>query len=748
MQYYFSDFKLDTRSQELTYKGQRVELTKRTYDLLTFLVKNPQALHSKDDLITHVWKNRVVSGNTIDQTVLSLKKRLAEYSQDDFIETVYGQGIKWIAKNRNNNLFRQRPWLAVFGVIVIGLLFLFVHTLSKPKEQMATTAPNVLMQIPESLDPDSMRSTGEYLQQILTYSNQAQIIHNLQRPQFLSTEQFIQNQQNLNPQLTLIKISPVENQAGNHTKMAWLIEVIQAQQILVEQIIYADSQQSLLHKSGHVLAKALQFENLSKKNLFPDDETVVSLYVRGLNRLRSDQFSQAAELFKLAIQEQPDFYLARLQLAETYHAMGRNDAAINHINVLLSVKVLPSVKLSAEVLKARILRINGHLQPAVEIYENMFSQSNQVSLSIWYDAYYEYASLLRNLNQPEAALEAFDAIIVTSEQHEHPFSLGKIYAAKASLLQQQGDMSEAGIHAEKALRIFQLNKDTVGTARILTLLARIANYQADYEVAEQRLKQAMDSLADVDYPLGEGAILNELIYTLMVQGKHESAWSYNNRLLKIAIQIEYSAMHLSALRAYFDMSRAQHRWQDAANYLKKYQKLAIQTDDKRRQIKGDLMQLDLLLDQKITDKVSDKLKAVQSHIDDHKELRMQTTLDIKKARFQKLTGLLETSFETLQTAKQTAYKNNDYESIISANNLMAEYYLQQNKPQKALNVLSESEPYNPFVVPYLRLKAEAYLMLNQGLKAYETILLCQQNANDMWRATEQDVLNKILSNIN
>lgn len=74
---------------------------------------------------------------------------------------------------------------------------------------------------------------------------------------------------------------------------------------------------------------------------------------------------------------------------------------------------------------------------------------------------------------------------------------------------------------------------------------------------------------------------------------------------------------------------------------------------------------------------------------------------------------------------------------------MAEYYLQQNKPQKALNVLSESEPYNPFAVPYLRLKAEAYLALNQGLKAYETILQCQQLANDMWRTTEQDVFNRI-----
>lgn len=74
---------------------------------------------------------------------------------------------------------------------------------------------------------------------------------------------------------------------------------------------------------------------------------------------------------------------------------------------------------------------------------------------------------------------------------------------------------------------------------------------------------------------------------------------------------------------------------------------------------------------------------------------------------------------------------------------MADYYLQLDKPQAALNILMESEPHKPFAVPYLRLKAEAYLALNQAVKAYETISQCQQLANDMWRTTEQDVFNRI-----
>ncbi|MFV0544236.1 MAG: winged helix-turn-helix domain-containing protein [Marinicella pacifica] len=748
MKHYFSGFQLDTHSQELTFKGQRVELTKRTYDLLSFLVSNPQQLHSKDDLINHVWKNRVVSGNTIDQTVLTLKKKLAEYCQDDFIESVYGQGIKWVAEHRHKYAVKKRPWVLTAAIIFIISLILYVYHFLQKTEHLETNAPNVVMQLPESLDPDSMRSTGEYLQQILTFSNQAQVVNNNERPQFLSTVEFIQNQQKLNPQLTLIKISAIEDQPNNDKNMAWLIEVTQAQHVLVEQIIYADNQHALLLKSGQILAKALQFEQLSKRSLFPDDGTVVNLYVRGLHRLSSHQFSEAAELLKLAIQEQPYFNLARLKLAETFHAMGQNDEANKHINVLLTVDALASIKLSAHALKARIMRLNGQLQAAVDIYEGMFQQAYKVTPVLWHNTQYEYASLLRSMNKPQAALKTFDSIITTTEKQKYSYSLGKIFAAKASLLQQQGDIKNAGLNAEQALRIFQLNKDTVGTARSLTLLARMANHQANYHLAEERLHQALETLSEVDYALGEGAILNELIYTLMVQGKHESAWTYNNRLLNIAIKIDYNAMHLSALRAFFDMSRVQYRWQEAEQYLEKYQKLAIQTEDKRRQTKAHLMQLDLWLDQGITNALSDKIDLVQSHIDDSNEFRMQPTLSIKKARFQWLTGLFETAIETLEIAKQSAYENKDYESIITANNLMAEYYLQQNKAQMALNVLSESEPYNPFAVPYLRLKAEAYLDLNQSIKAYETILLCQQKANDLWRSKEQALLIKIKTSIN
>ncbi len=93
---YFTEFQLDTDQKELRQGNETVDLTKKTYDLLLYLVQNPQQVHSKETLIEHVWHGRTVSGNTIDQTISKLRNVLGQYSSQTYIESIYGQGIKWL----------------------------------------------------------------------------------------------------------------------------------------------------------------------------------------------------------------------------------------------------------------------------------------------------------------------------------------------------------------------------------------------------------------------------------------------------------------------------------------------------------------------------------------------------------------------------------------------------------------------------------------------------------------------------
>ena len=84
LKYQFKDFVLDTDLRELKHREQTLVLTKQAFDLLHYLVTHPDKIHSKDDLVTHVWQGRIVSDNTVDQSISKLRKILNSSQPADY----------------------------------------------------------------------------------------------------------------------------------------------------------------------------------------------------------------------------------------------------------------------------------------------------------------------------------------------------------------------------------------------------------------------------------------------------------------------------------------------------------------------------------------------------------------------------------------------------------------------------------------------------------------------------------------
>ncbi|MCX7545335.1 winged helix-turn-helix transcriptional regulator [Marinicella gelatinilytica] len=743
---YFSGFQLDLKRKELSYGKQIVDLTKKTYDLLVFLIQNPQQVHTKDDLISHVWQGRVVSGNTIDQTISKLRKLLSEYSQDTFIESVYGQGIQWnVAVTKHapkRSKINVKAALAVVVIVsLLSSLWWWRSQQTPPQEQQT---PHVLLQLSVDSVDWEIKSAGQFLKQLLSFSSQSSIKSTDDRPLFVLSEDFVRNQQKLIPDLTIIRIKPVSHQQ----QMAWLIEVSQAQQLLVQTTVAADNFQSLIVKSTELLVDQLGLSDALVSGLLPKNDYVMVLYVRGLQSLDRNEFNTAKQQFQLAIEEQPSFHLARLKLAESLNKLGQIDEAVSSLDTLLQLPVPAAIQVAATTLKMRIVKVKGDYPKAAEIYQQLLADQVNAPPDIWQAARYEYAAILQYLNRPQEALAIYDAFIDDGVSSEDVALLADVRASKASLLQQQGDVSGALAESEQALHLYELNQDSVGVARTYSVLARIANQKAQYKLAEQYLRQALTVTKSVGHKLGEGAVLNELIYALMQQGQHQEAWQLNNRLLAIGTELDYSGMLMAAYQAFYEMSRIQKNWDTAARWQQSYQQLAENIQDQRRLVKAELFHLNLLLDQKITDGVADKIAVVQAHINDVEEALMQPALNVFRGRYQWLIGQPGSAIETLIEAKNLAVELSDYESLISANNYLAMYYLSQEKPQQALNTLAQSEAYKPFAIPYLRLKAEAQLMLNKYIDALSTITTCQQQAAQLWSDDEQAVLQAIKQAMN
>ncbi len=85
---------IDTRTRAVTYDGRPVALTPKEYDLLVYLARDPEAVHTREQIIDHVWdENWWGSTKTLDVHVASLRKKLAP----EIVETVRGVGFRLVA---------------------------------------------------------------------------------------------------------------------------------------------------------------------------------------------------------------------------------------------------------------------------------------------------------------------------------------------------------------------------------------------------------------------------------------------------------------------------------------------------------------------------------------------------------------------------------------------------------------------------------------------------------------------------
>ena len=98
---YFADCEIDVAGFSLRRDGEVCELEPQVLELLLFLVRNPDRLLTKDDLIQHVWHGRIVSDTTITSRIKSARQAIGDDgTQQKLIRTVHGRGVRFIAAVR------------------------------------------------------------------------------------------------------------------------------------------------------------------------------------------------------------------------------------------------------------------------------------------------------------------------------------------------------------------------------------------------------------------------------------------------------------------------------------------------------------------------------------------------------------------------------------------------------------------------------------------------------------------------
>src|SRR6202166_330859 len=96
--YRFGEFLLDSRRRTLSSADSPVFLTPKAFDVLTFLVQNPNRLVTKEELLQAVWGDTFVEEGNLTQYISHLRKALGDNSDDArLIVTITRKGYQFTA---------------------------------------------------------------------------------------------------------------------------------------------------------------------------------------------------------------------------------------------------------------------------------------------------------------------------------------------------------------------------------------------------------------------------------------------------------------------------------------------------------------------------------------------------------------------------------------------------------------------------------------------------------------------------
>ena len=82
---------LDVNRKKVTIEGEPVSLTKKELEILSLLLKNPNRVFSREDILTKIWNDEVyVLDRTVDVNITRLRKKIGDYGQNIITRLGYG----------------------------------------------------------------------------------------------------------------------------------------------------------------------------------------------------------------------------------------------------------------------------------------------------------------------------------------------------------------------------------------------------------------------------------------------------------------------------------------------------------------------------------------------------------------------------------------------------------------------------------------------------------------------------------
>ncbi|MCX7553689.1 tetratricopeptide repeat protein [Marinicella sp. S1101] len=751
MNYHFEAFRYDAKQKQLEHEGIPVELTKKCHDLLVYLLENPSQLIDRDALIEHVWGGRVVTHNTIDQCILKLRKALNTAQPGDYIESVYGQGIRFLpaieqqhtTQTPSKKQKHNKIWLFL---LLITLTIPLGYWLSADKEtneiaswQSSSTAHNASKSaVPQKAAKDDWLLDGgsTYLGYLLHLYPQIELqkiqrirTTDTQKPR-LTIDLIVAKQTDWVVHIDLYQQPNDEGSINNYHADLSLsksgIEVEQTQLIsarlsmLFPQIADWVAQQDGLESPQQII----------DANVFTQNESALLSFFQGLTEQIKGNSEQALVYYTQATEADPRFKLAWYETAIALRKQGDTKKAISVLNAINSNDQWLTFRVA--VAKGITLNILDEPEAANQAYEAALESAEATNNTDGMAAIYiNQAILYSDMNQYDEAeqrlLLALD-LPDMSMQHRRYGSIMNTYAKVAA------NMNNLPLAIEQSKAAIQAYQHSGNLRYEMLAKSRLAGWLIDanqFQTAEKLVKESLSYAKQLNNPRSISSNRSKLAMIYQQTGRFNLALEQWQDVLELNTKLDLLAYKIDAYHWMMKLHLADNNLIQAKTVIDLVEQMTAENPDANWQV--ELASLKLMLaihqeDQNQATKLSQQL--LPSFPD-----RMLVYLG-DSARLAGNDSEAEKHYLTaVQAFSQPVKPLPLSESLNRLNDLYLNY-----KPHLLIANIEQTRALEPFIYPLQKYQAVAAFNNDDQIKAMSLMQELKLKAGDYWQATDQQLL--------
>lgn len=757
----FNHFEVNPDTRELFFEGKKVQIQNKSLELLLYLIIHNDRAVSKDELLDKLWDGRVVSESVLSHASTKLRAALKDQKgKGEIIRTVYGYGLQFVGtleetKTENKSLekkgsnkvssIKTKP---IIVIMIFAMLFLVVFLIQR-------NVNSVIIDPKISNDNDNIKPKIHFVAVNPDNQKEQWLLQGLT----LYLNQVLAYSENSMP-LPLDQMQNTSDQNKRFYKINNIINTSQIDTQLFLSFQKDNKQQSELKVPLENIPKAINLINqwacnsILKSNekceasigpLTEENTYLIESYLRGKAAMYNLSPKKAIKFFEVTLQQDSEFILARMALAQAYLDISEYSKAISQAQTVISMNENTLIQHQANIIIGAAYLRQSEFTLAISALNNVINAKHSHA-SLKAMALLVMSEVMMETDELDNAFEMAKSSHDILLELDLPIMVAKSLDVMGTIQMTIGELKLSQQLLTDSLRLYEQLEYKAGIEKVLSPLGLVMQSQGllqaslAYGLQRQKIAEIMGD------PINTAGSHLHLANLLLEMGDYEAAMEHANKMWDIVIeQDEPNAI----LLAYFiagEIARADGKLDLSIEKYKHALDIADNLEIQFRQVQISCTIGATAIDAKLFDQAQAYLNQCNILSDKTNNKLFQVVVKLYLSQLYKAQDLIPKSLSVLNQALDLSKSMENDHLLWEIYLELFEHYIETDTNKAETYLFNIPEGYKDDYV-YLINLARIEVQRIQLPSALQLMLEAKQKAKDNWSDEDQLLLNSIQNQI-